>query len=1070
MKTLMPSDAESARISFTARLGGTLSARVGLALLAALLTLGRSAHAQSSYTWNGGSGSTGNWNDGANWGGSGPANPQAFLNFNGATRTSSTNNFAGGSAGYQIYFKNGASAFTLYGNSIFFYDFGGGANDPNIQNEGTSPTQTINLPVANGNNNGTFHVLNVNVNTGTSQGPLTFNGTVSSADAGQALRVVNLYGPSALTFNGIVSDFDSTHKLALSQLGSGTTTLTASNTFTGDMTVNAGTLVLATNSALANSGNFIRLGDTAGTTGANLNLNGGNNLSTSINVRSGSSGTKTIANTSGTAGTATFGGNLFLDANATLFANTGGGNALTSSTLDLKNQTLTVDGTGSNVISGVLQQSTGSGKLVKNGTGALTLSGASTYTGGTTIKAGTVIISGGSSTIASGQLGPSNSVVFLGDTTGTASATLTHSGSAAVHYYPITVQAGSSGTKFLADVSSASVNYKSNIVLNDSVTLDPGSTGNVILTGPITGGGGLNKVSSGTAQLNAVSSANTYSGNTTISQGTFQLGSATAIPNGSGKGTVVLNPTSPNTATFDLSGNNQTINGLSSSGTGSALVDNLSSLSRTLTVGTTTSSPDGTFSGVIQNSSSGTLGLTKDGTGTLTLSGNNTYSGATTISAGTVKLGAAGVIPDGTGKGNVSVSGTLDLNTFSETINGLSGAGTVDSVAGGSPTLTVGGNDQSGTFSGIIKNTAGTLALTKTGTGTFTLSGTNTYAGSTTVSAGSLALSGSGSISNSPNITVSSAAGFDVSGRTGGSYTLAGGQTLKGNGGVKGTVVVSSGATVAPGTSIGTLYLTNAPVLNGTTLMEINRTNTPTADLLVLTSGTLNYGGTLTVTNIGSALQGGDTFTLFSAPATNGVFAATNLPALSAGQNWWTTNNYVSLIVNQVTAGSVTNTRTKGLGLKMKISELLTNVASLPAGGDTFALTAVGASTNGATITTNGTYIFFTPGTGSSSNSNESFTYTVADARGGSATGLITINVLSAVGGPQTITVSGSTATVNFAGIPGYAYAVQRSTNLVSWVTLFTTNAPTAGLFNFTDDFSDLGGPPASAYYRTAQP
>src|SRR5439155_1644476 len=110
--------------------------------------------------------------------------------------------------------------------------------------------------------------------------------------------------------------------------------------------------------------------------------------------------------------------------------------------------------------------------------------------------------------------------------------------------------------------------------------------------------------------------------------------------------------------------------------------------------------------------SGSTFGFTKLGTGTLTLSGANAYGGDTTISAGTLQLGAAGVIPDGTGKGSVGVSGTLDLNTFSETINGLSGAGTVDTVAGGAPTLTVGNNDQTSTFSGVIKNTAGALALT----------------------------------------------------------------------------------------------------------------------------------------------------------------------------------------------------------------------------------------------------------------------------------------------------------------------------------------------------------------------
>src|SRR5207244_10868492 len=92
----------------------------------------------------------------------------------------------------------------------------------------------------------------------------------------------------------------------------------------------------------------------------------------------------------------------------------------------------------------------------------------------------------------------------------------------------------------------------------------------------------------------------------------------------------------------------------------------------------------------------------------------------------------------GSGKGNVTVTGTLDLNTFSETINGLSGAGIVDTVAGGTPTLTVGNNNATSTFSGVIKNTAGTLSLVKTGSGALTLSGANTYSGGTSLNAGTL--------------------------------------------------------------------------------------------------------------------------------------------------------------------------------------------------------------------------------------------------------------------------------------------------------------------------------------------
>ncbi len=379
------------------------------------------------------------------------------------------------------------------------------------------------------------------------------------------------------------------------------------------------------------------------------------------------------------------------------------------------------------------------------------------------------------------------------------------------------------------------------------------------------------------------------------------------------------------------------------------------------------------------------------------------------------------------------------------TANVRNGGAVVDS---GSFNITIG---QALVHSTIAGDNVTDGGLTKNGSGTLTLSGTNTYTGATSVSNGTLLVTG---IISTNTVTVGS------------------GGTLSGTGGVNGAASVQAGGTLQAGlggVDTSTITISNTLTLAGNVQFNLNRTNAPTANNVAgLTALTL--GGTLTVTNVGSVLQAGDGFTLFSTPASGGSFAVTNLPVLGAGQNWWTTNNYASLIVNQVAAGSVTNTRTKGFGLKIKIADLLTNASSLPAGGDTFALAGVGSSTNGATLSTNGTYIFFTPGTGSSSNSNESFSYTIADARGGSATGNITINVLTTAGGPQTISVSGSTATVNFAGIPGYTYAVQRSTNLVDWVTRFITNAPTAGLFNFTDDFSDLGGPPASAYYRTAQP
>jgi len=148
-----------------------------------------------------------------------------------------------------------------------------------------------------------------------------------------------------------------------------------------------------------------------------------------------------------------------------------------------------------------------------------------------------------------------------------------------------------------------------------------------------------------------------------------------------------------------------------------------------------------TISGVI-GSNVTALNVSKSGSATGTQKGvlsstSNAYTGATTINSGAIlQLGASNVIPDGSGKGNVVVNGTFDLNTFSETINGLTGSGTIDkTVATNTSTLTVGSNGQTSTFPGTIKNSAGTLALAKTGSGTITLSGTNTYTGTTTVNA-----------------------------------------------------------------------------------------------------------------------------------------------------------------------------------------------------------------------------------------------------------------------------------------------------------------------------------------------
>ena len=149
---------------------------------------------------------------------------------------------------------------------------------------------------------------------------------------------------------------------------------------------------------------------------------------------------------------------------------------------------------------------------------------------------------------------------------------------------------------------------------------------------------------------------------------------------------------------------------------------------------------------------SGSGSFTKAGTGTLTLSGANTYAGPTTVSAGTLALGLDNAIPSGAGKGNVAVNtaATLDLAGHNLTVNGLNdgagGGGTVDNTVASAVTLTVGGNDATSAFSGTLQNTAGTLSLTKIGAGTVTISGALNYGGRTTIQGGTLEAVGAGGI------------------------------------------------------------------------------------------------------------------------------------------------------------------------------------------------------------------------------------------------------------------------------------------------------------------------------------
>jgi autotransporter-associated beta strand protein len=130
------------------------------------------------------------------------------------------------------------------------------------------------------------------------------------------------------------------------------------------------------------------------------------------------------------------------------------------------------------------------------------------------------------------------------------------------------------------------------------------------------------------------------------------------------------------------------------------------------------------------------------------------------VSAGALQYGNTNGVPSGAGKGNLALDGVLDLAGFSPAINGLTGAGNITNSAATNVTLTLGLNNQGGVFSGIVRQGATNVAITKVGTGSATLGGANTYRGVTTVSAGRLGLSTLHQGTNT--VTVNDAATFGV--------------------------------------------------------------------------------------------------------------------------------------------------------------------------------------------------------------------------------------------------------------------------------------------------------------------
>ncbi len=244
------------------------------------------------------------------------------------------------------------------------------------------------------------------------------------------------------------------------------------------------------------------------------------------------------------------------------------------------------------------------------------------------------------------------------------------------------------------------------VALGSNVGVDVVTGQTLALTGPVSGGGALTKTSGGTLRLTG---SNSYTGDTTVSGGTIEF-TAGAISSGVvtlGGGGVTYAAGN----TEDLSA--KTVNLAFGGGT----VD--------------TGGNDVTFANSIGNFGIG--GLTKSGSGTLTLQGANTYTGQTTVSGGVLSVAADTNLGDaGTAAGVVLDGGTL------RTTAGFTTSRVVTAAAGGG--IDVPGEADTLTLNGVV---TGAGLITKSGSGTLVLVGANTaYTGGLTLAGGTVTLAG----------------------------------------------------------------------------------------------------------------------------------------------------------------------------------------------------------------------------------------------------------------------------------------------------------------------------------------
>ena len=541
----------------------------------------------------------------------------------------------------------------------------------------------------------------------------------------------------------------------LTKAGDGTLVLSGTNTYTGVTLITGGALrisSLPTTSKVQLNGGVIELASdltlTNGTQAGQIQFTGSGGFSAF-------GGDRIITyqgNAAITWGTAFVAINKSLmlssrssDSMVTLSNNIALG-ATGNRTVDVANGSADIDATLSGVLSG-------NGSLIKVGDGTLRLSGANTYTTKTTISEGTLLFA----KVASFHNGMT--------TNWTVAKFIVSGGATAAFNVGGTGEFTSGNIDTLKALGTDDGGFRGGSSLGLDTTNATGTfTYASVLADTNDGANALGFAKLGTGTL-SLTGNNTYTGGTSLRGGTLNLGSANAI--GSDGlisflgGTLQFSAANTTDYSSRFSNDEGQRYNIDTNGQSVTFESALNAVDSTLTklgTGTLTLSGSTSNDGLTLVVNAGTVVLAKDSSSEDGAEVHAVDFGLTVKSGGTVQLGGTG--GDQLHRGIIvalNSGGTFDFNGRDEAIGALNGDGTVTNTAASTTsTFTIGEDGENdSTFSGILQDGAGVLAVNHISSGTLTLSGANTYTGGTTLSDdGTVSLGSAGALGSTGTITL----------------------------------------------------------------------------------------------------------------------------------------------------------------------------------------------------------------------------------------------------------------------------------------------------------------------------